>query len=108
MFLGWTPHPVMGKMDLVYLDGMGDSRLRLGDRLHQRARRLHQECPNVGKLLANLKFDLPTEGAIMDTILAQGKDGETAATEWLKANPGPLDAWLAGVTTFDGGTVCRR
>jgi glycine betaine/proline transport system substrate-binding protein len=60
------------------------------------------ECPNVGKLLSNLKFDLPTEGAIMDTILAQGKDGETAATEWLKANPGPLDAWLAGVTTFDG------
>ncbi len=24
-FLGWTPHPVMGAMNLTYLDGMGDS-----------------------------------------------------------------------------------
>ena len=25
-----------------------------------------------------------------------------AAEAWLKANPGALDAWLAGVTTVDG------
>jgi glycine betaine/proline transport system substrate-binding protein len=31
-----------------------------------------------------------------------GKDGETAAAEWLKANPGVLEKWLAGVTTVDG------
>ena len=37
----------------------------------------------------------------MEQILA-GKDGETAAAEWLKANPGILDTWLAGVKTLDG------
>jgi glycine betaine/proline transport system substrate-binding protein len=48
-----------------------------------------------------MKFTLDQEGAIMEAILA-GKDGETAAKEWLVANPGVLDSWLAGVTTFDG------
>jgi glycine betaine/proline transport system substrate-binding protein len=88
-------------MDLVYLDGMGDP-ASARRRLHQRPRRLHQRVPERGQAAGKSKLDLPTEGAIMDTILAQGKDGETAATEWLKANPGPLDSWLAGVTTFDG------
>ena len=25
VFLGWTPHPVMGEMKIAYLDGMGNS-----------------------------------------------------------------------------------
>ncbi len=102
VFLGWTPHPVMGKMDLVYLDGMGDSGFGSATVYTNVRAGYTAECPNVGKLLSNLKFDLPTEGAIMDTILSQGKDGETAAIEWLKANPAALDGWLAGVTTIDG------
>ena len=102
VFLGWTPHPVMGKMDLVYLDGMGDSGFGSATVYTNVRSGYTSECPNVGKLLSNLKFDLATEGAIMETILNDGKDGETAATEWLKANPGTLDAWLAGVTTLDG------
>lgn len=102
VFLGWTPHPVMGKMDLVYLDGMGNSGFGSATVYTNVRAGYTSECPNVGKLLSNLKFDLPTEGAIMDTILSQGKDGETAAIEWLKANPASLDGWLAGVTTIDG------
>jgi len=42
------------------------------------------------------------ENKVMQAITGDGKDGPTAATEYLKANPGVLDAWLAGVTTFDG------
>jgi glycine betaine/proline transport system substrate-binding protein len=102
VFLGWTPHPVMGKMDLVYLDGMGNSGFGSATVYTNVRAGYTTECPNVGKLLSNLKFDLATEGAIMDTILSQGKDGETAAIEWLKANPAPLEGWLAGVTTIDG------
>jgi len=102
VFLGWTPHPVMGKMDLVYLDGMGDSGFGSATVYTNVRAGYTSECPNVGKLLSNLKFDLATEGAIMDTILSQGKDGETAAIEWLKANPAPLEGWLAGVTSIDG------
>lgn len=101
-FLGWTPHPVMGQMDLVYLtgfenDGFGDAQIKTLTRAGYSA-----ECPNVGKLLANLKFELAMESAIMDKIGA-GEDGEKAASDWLKANPGVLDSWLAGVTTTDGG-----
>lgn len=61
------------------------------------------ECPNVGKLLQNLSFTLAMENEIMGKILDGGMEGNAAATEWLKANPGVLDTWLAGVTTFDGG-----
>jgi glycine betaine/proline transport system substrate-binding protein len=100
-FLGWAPHPVMGKMKLVYLtgfekDGFGDAKIRTLTRPGYSA-----ECANVGKLLANLKFDLPMESAIMEQI-DKKVDGEVAAADWLKANPGVLDAWLAGVTTVDG------
>jgi glycine betaine/proline transport system substrate-binding protein len=103
VFLGWTPHPVMGAMSLHYLTGMGDSGFGSATVYTNVRAGYANECPNVGKLLSNMKFTLEMEGAIMDSILAQGKDAETAATEWLKANPGALDTWLAGVTTFDGG-----
>jgi glycine betaine/proline transport system substrate-binding protein len=100
-FLGWTPHPVMGKMELVYLsgfenDGFGDAQIKTLTRAGYSA-----ECGNVGKFLSNLKFELAMESAIMEKI-GNGEDGEKAAAEWLKANPGVLDAWLAGVTTVDG------
>ena len=100
-FLGWTPHPVMGKMELVYLtgfenDGFGDAQIKTLTRAGYSA-----ECANVGKLLSNLKFELPRESAIMEQIDAQ-VDGEVAAADWLKANPAVLDTWLAGVTTTDG------
>ena len=100
-FLGWTPHPVMGKMGLVYLsgfenDGFGDAQIKTLTRAGYSA-----ECPNVGKLLSNLKFDLAMESAIMEAIDG-GAEGEKASADWLKANPGVLDKWLAGVTTVDG------
>jgi glycine betaine/proline transport system substrate-binding protein len=102
VFLGWTPHPVMGQMNLVYLSGMGDSGFGSATVYTNTRAGYSAECPNVGKLLANLKFDLALEGTIMDQILSGGKDAETAAREWLVANPAALDAWLAGVTTIDG------
>lgn len=100
-FLGWAPHPVMGKMPLVYLsgfeaDGFGNAEISMLTRNGYTT-----DCANIGKLLANLEFTLPMESAVMEAILA-GKDGETAGAEWLKANPAVLDTWLAGVTTFDG------
>jgi glycine betaine/proline transport system substrate-binding protein len=61
------------------------------------------ECPNVGAFLKNLKFTLEAENDIMKLIMNDGQEPEAAGTEWLKANPAVLDAWLAGVTTRDGG-----
>jgi glycine betaine/proline transport system substrate-binding protein len=102
VFLGWTPHPVMGAMKITYLDGMGDSGFGAAT-VHTNVRKGYTtECPNVGKFIANLKFNLDMEGAIMDKIL-KGTDANVAATEWLKANPDVVKPWLEGVTTFDGG-----
>ncbi|MCV3241829.1 choline ABC transporter substrate-binding protein [Mesorhizobium sp. ZC-5] len=102
VFLGWTPHPVMGEMKITYLDGMGDSGFGAATVETNTRKGYLTECPNVGKFIANLKFNLEMEGVIMDAIL-KGSDANTAATEWLKANPDAVAPWLAGVTTIDGG-----
>jgi glycine betaine/proline transport system substrate-binding protein len=106
VFLGWAPHPMNNNFDLVYLSG-GDDYFGPdfgGATVYTNVRKGYtSECPNVGKLLNNLKFSLPMEGAIMGAILDEGKEPNAAATTWLKANPGVLDGWLAGVQTMDGG-----
>ena len=102
VFLGWTPHPVMGEMKITYLDGMGDSGFGAATVETNTRKGYLTECPNVGKFIANLKFNLEMEGVIMDAIL-KGSDANTAATDWLKANPDAVTPWLAGVTTIDGG-----
>jgi glycine betaine/proline transport system substrate-binding protein len=105
VFLGWAPHPMNNNFELVYLSG-GDDVFGPdygGATVYTNVRKGYTgECPNLGKLLGNLKFSLPMEGAIMGAILNDGKDPEDAATEWLKANPDVLDGWLAGVQTLDG------
>ncbi|OJF92995.1 glycine/betaine ABC transporter substrate-binding protein [Pararhizobium antarcticum] len=106
IFLGWEPHPMNANFKLTYLTGGDDifgpnlggatifTNVRAG---------YTTECPNVGKLITNLKFSLPMENEIMGKILNDGKDPDAAATEWLKANPAAIEPWLAGVTTKDGG-----
>jgi glycine betaine/proline transport system substrate-binding protein len=102
VFLGWTPHPVMGEMEITYLEGMGDSGFGAAT-VHTNIRAGYDdECPNVAKFLANQKFSLSMENEIMDAIL-KGADAKEAAMTWLKANADAVTPWLEGVTTFDGG-----
>jgi glycine betaine/proline transport system substrate-binding protein len=105
VFLGWAPHPMNNNFDLVYLSG-GDDYFGPdygGATVYTNVRKGYtSDCPNVGKLVNNLKFSLPMEGAIMGAILDDGQEPNAAATAWLKANPGVLDGWLAGVQTIDG------
>jgi glycine betaine/proline transport system substrate-binding protein len=105
VFLGWEPHPMNTNFKLAYLSG-GDDVFGPdfgGAVVHTNVRAGYTtDCPNVGKLLANLKFNLKMENEIMGKILDDGEDGAKAASEWLKANPAILDTWLAGVKTFDG------
>jgi glycine betaine/proline transport system substrate-binding protein len=103
IFLAWTPHPIMGEMKIHYLDGMGDSGFGAASVLTVARQGYTAECPNVGKLLANLKFTLAMEGAMMDPVLKNSADPKETAKEWLKANPDAVKPWLEGVTTFDGG-----
>lgn len=106
VFLGWEPHPMNAMIKMKYLEGgdevFGPNFGGATVATNVRAGYL-QECPNVGKFLQNLSFTLDMENEIMGGILNDGKDPKDAATAWLKAHPEASDAWLDGVTTFDGG-----
>lgn len=105
VFLGWEPHPMNANFDLTYLAG-GDDHFGPdfgGATVYTNTRAGYvAECPNVGKLLSNLKFTLAMENEIMGAILNDSEDPEDAATAWLKANADVLSGWLDGVTTQDG------
>ncbi|GAA0600502.1 choline ABC transporter substrate-binding protein [Paenochrobactrum glaciei] len=105
VFLGWEPHPMNSNFDMVYLTG-GDDFFgpNLGGATVETNIRAGyaEECPNVGKFLTNLEFQLDMENQIMGKILDDGEDPAKAAKAWIKANPASLDKWLDGVTTVDG------
>ncbi len=105
VFLGWEPHPMNTQFKMKYLTG-GDSTFGPnygGATVYTNTRAGYvSDCPNVGKLLTNLKFDLQEEDAMMGAILQKHEDPDKAVATWLKANPGVLKTWLAGVTTLDG------
>ena len=105
LFLGWEPHPMNSKFELAYLEG-GDEVFGPnlgGATIYTNVRAGYvTECPNVGKLISNLKFTLPMENQIMGAILDEKKEANDAAKEWLKKNPDAIKPWLEGVTTKDG------
>ncbi|KQW30016.1 glycine/betaine ABC transporter substrate-binding protein [Rhizobium sp. Root274] len=105
VFQGWAPHPMNTRFDMKYLTG--------GDKFYgpnfgaatvstQVRKGYKQECPNVTKLLENLKFDVEFENKGMGYLMDDGLDPEAAAAKAIEEDPARLDAWLAGVTTFDG------
>ena len=106
VFLGWEPHPMNANIEMEYLAG-GDDVFGPdygGATVHTNVRKGYvEECPNIGRFLTQLVFSLELENEIMGAILDDDEEPNTAATEWLKANPAALEPWLAGVTTFDGG-----
>lgn len=107
IFLGWTPHPVMTKMKIAYLEGMDGSGFGSA-KVYTLARAGYvTECPNAGKLVSNLKFDLAMESAMMEPVLNQSVDPKASALAWLKANPDAVKPWLDGVTTFGGGDAAQ-
>jgi glycine betaine/proline transport system substrate-binding protein len=105
VFLGWEPHPMNMRFDLKYLAG-GDEVFGPnygGATIYTVTRKNYSsECPNMGRLLRNLKFSLRGESEMMAAILDRHEAPDIAATEWLKANPTTTKAWLEGVLTFDG------
>jgi glycine betaine/proline transport system substrate-binding protein len=106
VFLGWEPHPMNSTFEMAYLSGgdevfgpnLGGATVFTNQRAGYAA-----DCPNAGRFIANLKFTLAMENEVMGMILNDKMEPAAAARTWLKANPGALDGWLAGVTTFEGG-----
>lgn len=105
VFLGWEPHPMNIKYKLSYLSG-GDEEYgpNFGGATVRTITRAGyaQECPNVAKLLDNLKFDLDYENTGMNAISEEGADPSDLARHLIGKRPELLTAWLAGVTTVGG------
>jgi glycine betaine/proline transport system substrate-binding protein len=105
VFLAWEPHPMNMRFNIKYLSG-GDDVFGPnygGATIYTVTRRGYSaECPNMGRLLSNLKFSLRGESEMMAAILDRHEAPDVAATEWLKANPTATKMWLEGVLTFDG------
>ncbi len=105
VFLAWEPHPMNVRFDLRYLTG-GDAVFGPdfgGATIYTLVRKGYtEECPNVGRLLRNLKFTLRQEDEVMGAILDGHEAPAAAALAWLKAHPEAAKDWLDGVTTFDG------
>ncbi|MGL4311369.1 MAG: choline ABC transporter substrate-binding protein [Paracoccaceae bacterium] len=103
VFLGWEPHPMNANFSLKYLPGGEDFFGGEGVVKTFARKGFAAECPNVATLLKNQKFTLAMENEMMGAILDQGVEADEATKAWLVAHPETLDAWLAGVTTMDGG-----
>ncbi len=106
VFLAWAPHPMNTEFEIEYLTG-GDDFYGPdfgGATVHTQVRKGYlEECPNVGRLITQLSFDIPMESEGMGYILGDGDDPKDAAAKLLKARPDHLGAWLDGVTDAEGG-----
>lgn len=105
VFLAWEPHPMNINYELTYLSG-GDAEYGPnfgGATVRTVARKGYSgDCPNVAKLLENLKFDLDYENVGMNAIMSDGADPVETARGLIAKQPELLEQWLAGVKTRDG------
>jgi glycine betaine/proline transport system substrate-binding protein len=105
VFVGWDPHPMNLRFQIEYLAG-GDSTFGPdfgGAAINTVTRAgLSQQCPNLGRLLHNLKFTLRGESEMMAAILDRHEAPEVAARAWLASHTDAEHRWLEGVATFDG------
>jgi len=104
-FLGWEPHAMNIDYKLTYLSGGEDvfgPNFGSSDVYTLSRKGYAAQCPNIAKMLGQLKFNVPFENEGIHLMLKDGKNGKDAATTMLKQHPELLKEWLAGVTTLDG------
>lgn len=105
VFLAWAPHPMNTAFDLEYLSG-GDAYYGPnfgGATVSTQVRKGYvDECPEVGKLLTQLTFDVALESEGMGYILEDGMSAMDAARALITAHPDVLNGWLNGVRALDG------
>jgi glycine betaine/proline transport system substrate-binding protein len=105
VFLAWEPHPMNLEFHLKYLSG-GDAIFgpNYGSATVYTTTRAgySTQCPNIGRLLRNLKFTVRGETQLMYAILDRHEPPRAAAAAWLHNHPAVVRAWLDGVSTFSG------
>jgi len=105
VFLGWQPHPMNLQFAISYLDG-GDQ-TQFGPNFGAAKiwtvipANYQTRCPNMGRLLNNLQFNVEIESQLMQRIMNK-EDPRAVARDWLKNNQPWLERWLDGVNTLEG------
>lgn len=105
VFLGWEPHPMNTRFNLVYLSG-GDAFFgpSYGSTSVYTVARpgFSAECPNLARLFGQLSFSVQAENRMMSALAQDPQAGGAIARAYLQANPALLSGWLAGMTTLSG------
>ncbi|MGP6139310.1 MULTISPECIES: ABC transporter permease/substrate binding protein [unclassified Jeotgalibaca] len=90
---GWTPHWMFERYDLKMLE---DPENTMGDEesIVSLARQgLEEDMPEVYQVLDNFNWSLEDMQSVMFE-LSEGVDPETAARNWIEANPEKVESWL--------------
>ncbi|WP_280291037.1 choline ABC transporter substrate-binding protein [Pseudomonas sp. BN417] len=110
VFLGWEPHPMNLTYKIQYLSG-GDKEFGpdygSAEVYTVVANGYQERCPNVAKLLDNLKFEVSMEDEIMARVVKK-EDPMEVTKAWLKDHPEVVAKWVDGVTTFNGEPAQRE
>lgn len=108
VFLAWEPHPMNLRFHLRYLAG-GDAVFgpNYGSATINTVTRpgYASACPNVERLLRQIRFVPAEESRMMDQIANGDRPAADVAREFLAAHPAEVATWLAGVTMRDGAPV---
>ncbi len=105
VFLAWDPHPMNMRFDIRYLTG-GDATFGPNygaATIYTTVRAGYMgQCPNVARLLKNLRFTLRGESEMMNAILNLHQQPDTAAAAWIRGHGAMVAQWVEGVRSFDG------
>ncbi len=105
VFAGWTPHWMNIEYDVEYLTDTQDMWGPDGGRSDVRTlvtSDFAEAAPNATRLLDQLVFSADDQSAMIRGFSYEEREPEAVALDWIRANPGKVQAFLEGVTTRDG------
>ena len=106
VFLAWEPHVINTRFRITYLQG-GDAQFGpdYGVATVSTVTRkgYAAQCPNLGRLFAQLRFSVPLENELLQLTVGQRMEAGQAAATVIRRHPELLEGWLKGVQAVRGG-----
>ncbi len=92
--MGWQPHSMFGRYDLVILEQDGEQVWDLDDVFIMGRPGVEQDLPEVVAFFENVMFTNETIGPLMVHIADSNLDTLEAAREWKNQNPNVWESWV--------------
>lgn len=102
VFLPYTPHAVMGKMDLHFLTDIPDASFGEATVYTNVRANYVGECPNVGAFFRNVSFSISMLNDLLEYQENEKARPEQTAEQWISTHQEEIKPWLQGVATVDG------